>query len=115
MQKFTVQTILDARPNLGVELLTTDTPLVREDSGYSVEMRGFYSLPELVAIANDIKTLNTVFEEKPETDSFIVFRTETGEVIGNPFAKKTDAVDEAWRLEDETGFTDYDVKPVPTK
>ncbi|MEM5387898.1 hypothetical protein VSR68_30550 [Paraburkholderia phymatum] len=60
----TIAEIHAARPDLGFEILSGDTPLIREDGGYSVSMRGYYSAAELRAILADLESANQAFADK---------------------------------------------------
>lgn len=108
MSNFTVQDILNARPYIGVELLPLDTELVREETGYSVKMTGFYSLPELASIASDLANLNTVFDEKPETIEFNVTNSK-GNIVATRLSFE-EAGKRARAFESETGDA-YEVSP----
>jgi hypothetical protein len=105
MATFTVQDILNARPNLSFDgTLSGDTELVRDNEGYAVKMTGYYEFNELLAIAREVKNLNAVFAERPEESTYSVINYATGEKVISLLSYR-EAKDEAEKLEanSETG------------
>jgi hypothetical protein len=81
MATYTVQDILNARPNLSFDgTLTGDVKLVRDGNGYAVKLSGYYEFNELIAIAREVNNLNAVFKERPEDSTYSVY-TEAGEKV----------------------------------
>lgn len=111
MAKFTVQDILNARPDLMMDgTLTGDVELVRDSEGYAVKLSGHYEFNELIAIARDVKNLNAVFAERPEESLYSVVNYDTGEVVVS-LLSRDEALKEAGKREcqSETGER-FDVK-----
>lgn len=118
MAKFTVQDILNARPNLSFDgTLSGDTELVRDNEGYAVKMTGYYEFNELLAIAREVQNLNVVFAEKPETDSYAVFKIDLNGNAETVDVKATyaEAVQLANTLDENEDGENFHVKPIPTK
>lgn len=110
MANFTVQDILNARPNLSFDgTLSGDTVLVRDNEGYAVKLSGYYEFNELLAIAREVNNLNAVFKERPEDSTYAVYN-EAGEKVIS-LLSFFEARTEAERLESESEAGDrFDVK-----
>lgn len=116
MATFTVQDILNARPNLSFDgTLSGDTVLVRDNGGYAVKLSGYYEFNELLAIAREVNNLNAVFKERPEESLYSVVNYDTGEVVIS-LLSRDEACREAGKREalSEAGER-FDVKAITVK